>query len=770
MRRRDDAALLVVLPRDTNTSFATQLCALLSPSTTSLQISFSSPPAASGAPFFALPPCFYTYSPNWQSAKLSYVIAKASGHNSSFFDAFSSNLTSLSLSNVYLMNDDDTLAVTQNTPVDWSRLFTSLPNLDSLQLASANLYGSLPDVMPSRISFFDITWNNINGTIPSALFSLYNASAVDFSLKFVVSYNRLSGTIPLNLWSSGGNFDRMNYFTVLLDENALTGTITPSILLPARIAASNATIQLSIAANRLNGTIPSDLTQGMPESAWLTLNLGSNPFIGTLPPALFTFGNASSMLYLSFRAANTRMNGTLPNSLLSTLVNLQTLIVSLGDNAFTGSIPTSLISIARSHSPTALTISVRNSDLSGSLPDAAFSALNLTNTVSVSFDFSWSPFTGGLPSTCAMLTPSPKLGFYSLVTTTSPFDGNVPSTFFLPLNMSITHPNPTPLSIYMDLASSSFTGTLELPNLSGRTLLQSVGLSFSCSACDLTKLVIDPAASQYLTFLYLGRNYRLTADTIPASIFSAGSPLLALYAFRTSLSFVMPNMAALPRSQLLILQLSSTDVDFCSGDRSPWNATLAGCGLMDTSAHMCPELYPHCDTSLTPIAPSNPPRSTTPAEEGCILQIPKGVTETIDGNLNCSSVVFGDLSSFLVIKRCANYLTRATVEMSSSELKRFGPQFSRRLISYSANDSSCSSLIGVEVIPKAKDSCRSVKVIKVEDIDGSLVATFSVHTAPICRLWWVILIVALFVVLLIVMAIIIYCLKKHKKHHRVHSL
>lgn len=190
------------------------------------------------------------------------------------------------------------------------------------------------EVTGSRVTKIDLQFNDLVGTIPTALGDLG-------SLQYLsLDGNQLSGSIPQEL----NKLSDLTYLSII--QTALSGSIPASLGNLANLT------WLRLSDNQLTGDIPATLGN---LSNLQYLYLGNNHFTGTIPASL---GNLSHLLYLQVYL--NQLTGTIPAS-LGNLSNLQDFEVEL--NQLTGSIPASIGNIN-----TLTTLDVFHNQLSGPIP------------------------------------------------------------------------------------------------------------------------------------------------------------------------------------------------------------------------------------------------------------------------------------------------------------------------------------------------------------------------------------------------------------------
>ena len=140
-----------------------------------------------------------------------------------------------------------------------------------------------------RVTRLDLSYNELNGTIPAEIGNLTSLTELE------LSFNLLSGTIPAEI----------GYLTSLTElelySNQLSGTI------PAEIGYLTSLTWLALAANQLSGTIPVELGN---LTRLEDLFLGGNQLSGTIPAEI---GYLTSLTWLAL-AAN-QLSGTIPAEL-----------------------------------------------------------------------------------------------------------------------------------------------------------------------------------------------------------------------------------------------------------------------------------------------------------------------------------------------------------------------------------------------------------------------------------------------------------------------
>ncbi|CAI9779203.1 unnamed protein product [Fraxinus pennsylvanica] len=183
------------------------------------------------------------------------------------------------------------------------------PQINRLSLASCNLQ-SFPDLRnQSKMSFLDLSDNQIKGEIPNWIWEAGNGTLSHLNL----SYNFFQDLQkPYNISSS---------LTVLdLHSNQLQGDLP--------IPPSSA-IYIDYSSNNFNHSIPDHIGNNVSFASFISLS--NNNLIGAIPESICS---ASYLLVLDL--SNNSLSGTIPKCLLSS----QTLgVLNLGRNDLSGIIP-----------------------------------------------------------------------------------------------------------------------------------------------------------------------------------------------------------------------------------------------------------------------------------------------------------------------------------------------------------------------------------------------------------------------------------------------
>eukprot|EP00984_Skeletonema_dohrnii_P030894 scaffold22771_cov108-Skeletonema_dohrnii-CCMP3373.AAC.1 len=170
-----------------------------------------------------------------------------------------------------------------------------LKQLQTLDLSMNNFQGAIPEAIGdlSSVKYLNLMGNNLTGALPSSLEML---PAIEV---LILGNNALQGEVPASI----GNLRTLQLLDV--GSNMLTSTI------PSSFANLESLKYLVLESNRFNGTV--DVLESMKNLTVLLTR--SNSFSGALPDGLFS--------------------GTSDN-----------VVVDIGDNEFTGELPTSFANMS----------------------------------------------------------------------------------------------------------------------------------------------------------------------------------------------------------------------------------------------------------------------------------------------------------------------------------------------------------------------------------------------------------------------------------------
>ena len=560
--------------------------------------------------------------------------------------------------------------------IDWNAFFEKYPDLVHLRIENAKLSGSFPSsslpsplidiflgnnmitgtlspewfnrssvVSADRLRF-SLVGNSLSGTIPPNLFS-YVASNYDSAFAFGAADNNLTGTIPVNLLSDAhpntfyadivqidfhGNgltgtisqelmnitiLPRASSFTFDVSSNALTGLIA-SDLFSAISAPSLRHFYFFANNNQLEGSVPTFLDHlQLPSASNVAFRLANNSLSGTLPSRLTpaSYGPSSSSINIEYDLSGNQLTGTLPSTIL--LSNPGDLRIKLSSNSLNGTIPSDLLLPINGR----VFLYADNNEFSGPLEIAP----RTSGRVHLYFDFN--DFGGPLPMDLlshGVFTSSGSTLTLSL--SNCGFGGSLPSSLPSPpggidLNLSSNNLTgsfnfsewlvnstsfltPTSRTYNFNAANNQLTGDISIPSVATRIAsTYSVNLENN----NFTSLHIYTPIS-YLRSFIVSSNEELEG-TLPTELFYAG--LGTFHAKNTKLSGIFPN-STFATTGLRSLDLSNTDIDFCSPDDRPdfIAPVLYECILFNTNVADCASKYPSvCQNVEAPPAPTSEPSS-----------------------------------------------------------------------------------------------------------------------------------------------------------------
>ncbi|XP_027117129.1 uncharacterized protein [Coffea arabica] len=215
--------------------------------------------------------------------------------------------------------------------------FSSLPNLEYLDLSQNQIFGSIPKQIGnlSKLSYLNFYANELSQEIPPEICNLRNLTHLDFES------NQLSGPIPVAM----GNLISLQFLS--LCQNNLTGAIPKSL--------GNLTnlIILYLYENQISGSISKEIG----DLKFLThMELGENQLNGSIPVSI---GNLSNLIELDL--SDNQFNGSIPVS-IGNLNNLEKLF--LPNNQFSGTIPQEIGNLSK-----LVNLQLFRNQLSGPLPE-----------------------------------------------------------------------------------------------------------------------------------------------------------------------------------------------------------------------------------------------------------------------------------------------------------------------------------------------------------------------------------------------------------------
>ncbi|KAL4592606.1 hypothetical protein LXL04_005607 [Taraxacum kok-saghyz] len=243
--------------------------------------------------------------------------------------------------------------------------FGKLSELKNLWMEDCNLIGEMPESLGnlSSLEWLALNFNNLEGEIPPGLFLLKN-------LRFLYLYtNNLSGKIPSVMESS-------NLIGIDISENRLNGSI------PEDVSKLQKLEVLHLFLNQLSGNIPPKVSQ-IPTLR--VFKVFSNNLGGELPSQMGIHSKIEE-----FDVSGNKLNGKLPENLCGGGTLLTVIVFS---NNFTGEVPRSLESCHKLQS-----IQLYNNGFTGEFPPEIWNLSNLS-TLRINGNF----LSGELPSTISMI-------------------------------------------------------------------------------------------------------------------------------------------------------------------------------------------------------------------------------------------------------------------------------------------------------------------------------------------------------------------------------
>lgn len=255
------------------------------------------------------------------------------------------------------------------TADDWYGVTVSSGHVTILNLSFNNLNGTIPTDLGNLANLIELYlhYNNLTGSIPSSLGGLSSLTAL------LLYNNQLSGTIPPEF----GNLSALTNLS--LSQNALSGSIPTELgklfnlnylslrnnqlsgSIPTSLGSLTNLLYLELSGNILNGAIPVELAN---LSDLRELSLEGNSLTGNIPPQL---GNFSNLYHLHLYS--NQLEGQIPPE-LGNLSNLQYL--NLGQNNLTGSIPPEIGNLTLLNG-----LHIFDTGISGSIPSQLGGLTNL---------------------------------------------------------------------------------------------------------------------------------------------------------------------------------------------------------------------------------------------------------------------------------------------------------------------------------------------------------------------------------------------------------
>ncbi len=172
----------------------------------------------------------------------------------------------------------------------------NMTSINHIDLADCKLSGKIPNSIGNlkNLELIFLCNNQLNGEIPA---EICNSTKLETLL---LNNNNLTGNIP----SLIGNLKRLNHFDV--HNNMLSGEIPTSILENENLGL------LYLQNNQFSGSIPQGLGNMHPKMVYA--DFSNNNFTGTLPSQKGHLTSLGELRYITFKANNNMLSGTLPDN------------------------------------------------------------------------------------------------------------------------------------------------------------------------------------------------------------------------------------------------------------------------------------------------------------------------------------------------------------------------------------------------------------------------------------------------------------------------
>ena len=687
------------------------------------------------------------------------------------FSSFPPSLTNLAISNSRYVYGNNGFLDADNGII-WSAVWTRFPSLNILQITSSHLYGTLPAALPSNLYHLVISATQISGTIPPAFLS----SVLDSTNGLTVSLasNQLSGSLPQGLFTG---FRHLTSLSLDVSNNQINGSIPPGLLAP--LAGANLTTAFfKFYNNRLSGEVSDELIPQVLLAPFgsLTLDVGSNLLVGTIPPLLLSNVTSFGALEVLINK-NPGIFGSLPERLLpspwSVLSNNRSTIVAWFDmNNLSGTIPPELLSGGLTSNSTLMSINLdlNSNQLTGPIPETLLYSTSGGQPVTISSLFlsvylQKNLLEGPLPKT-AFQFANPTASFQFAISENPNLTGTVPESLLAPI------PDSCPIALYF--GNTKLSGSP--PSRCSRLGLFSLNMVNTM----LNGTLPSSWAECALYTIDISNNPNFSA-AIPTGLFSS-STLSSFVATDTPLTGIISEVS----TSVAILSLGGTNIEFCSAPESVMGSTaqVRSCAL-GARACECSASYSPCLVACLPSPPLisppviAPPSSTScpnitrpSAEFFCVnnvwtanstntttLAIPSGAGSVIiTGNLTSTSVVFHGVGSTVYVNGSVYNLTTITIEFDSSDVNGLGSKVLQILIA-SNTDGSLNTdgidLNTVNVLTKVSSGCKKVKATKVLLDGGKTLGAYMSVDSSGCNTWWIVLVSVVVAVIVIAVVVVV---------------
>lgn len=695
-----------------------------------------------------------------------------------------------------------------NGTIAWDQVWSLLPSLASLSLGISNMSGTLPDMLPSGLTNLNLAYTALSGTIPSTF--LGNFSKNSIALAIDISNTSVTGTIPSNLFDVVGAVESLqNGFFWTANGLSLNSPLPDNLLRPLEGVFAQS-FYFSMTASGLTGTIPNgflpDNILATSNSPNLGLQLGNNSLTGTIPTNLFA--NMSTATVIKFDVSFNQISGPLPAILFPSGVasgsSSGSIMLLLQNNAITGTLPAEFVTYGMGNSNVSLLyfrLCLQNNQLSGSIPNQFFYSYRTTQP-SVPLDI---PFKRkAVAEKNISITDSEAQSPTALASSSDSIVSFIPVnvdislasnklTGTLPENLMPTFSLSPLRALTLDLGNNGLTGTIPESLFPPYTPGSVTTVTFKASGNKFFGSPPSLCRSSLITYKAL-LNSNLLNGTIPSvwggcplaavdvsanSLLNGSIPpkllnesiLQSFNASGTSLSGAFPILGTL----LQTLDLSGTEIDFCSAQSTPLETTrtFSQCNLYSTTACDCPSSYSSCQTSCPPppvVTPSTCP-GTAPSDafycEGGVwkaknvnsttLVLPPGVgTVIISGNITSSTIEISGIGSSIEVSGCAPNLTLVHIIIDKPQVDDI-PKTKLYPIITTALGSNCStSLDDITLTASIRGGgCRKVTVKKVTSDGGSTLSGLFTIDKSSCNTWWIVLVSVICGVLLIAVIVVV---------------
>lgn len=546
--------------------------------------------------------------------------------------ALSPNIPFIALSQINFV--DPLLAPTL---FSWQTFFSLLPQLTYFEMRYATWLGAaLPTQLPHLFEYFAVSDSGLTGTLPGSFFNDYVNSPLISLLEVDFSNNLMTGGIP-DLWLNGlSQVPELAQLTITMNLNRFDGSISPSAFNGAFADLEQFSLELSNCA--LTGPLAGVFNANTFSASQLTtviLSLGQNRLTGSLPTDWFSSSALAGVSYFHIYADENMLSGTIPADLISSLgfsTSSPSIIFSYDSNQLTGTLPSNLLDL-QGRSVLELRLEFPHNQLNGTIDANFFSRFKWDTPTSFGFMVANNSLEGSLPSTLTGLQTMQRLVNLDMSFSDNQLlTGSIPSGFLNSLVPSIPVTSTVQTVFNFNADRCRLSGALAFPNLELRA--QPLKLSFSATDNLFTSLSFEPGSEIGIVDLSLASNPLLTG-TLPDFIFNFTTSLFfGLNLSRTEMSGDLPDMQTL-NTRIRTLDLSHTNINFCTEGRMAWaSINLQKCVLNSTNAYMCSSLYSsRCTVSApeeVPVAIPQAVPSTPPS--GCsIATRPSTAFVCIDG-------------------------------------------------------------------------------------------------------------------------------------------